>query len=102
MPSGLVNFRTPLLSPMVKGSYRTLTYSSIPFYDSAAAAGTLAASALKSQAPGPSIRSTFTAYWVAFFSKWTNLNAYIWSCPREHLNAKDLCDVAATPFRSSL
>lgn len=38
IPSGLVNFRIALLSPIVKGSYLTFTDTSTPFVESAAAA----------------------------------------------------------------
>jgi hypothetical protein len=40
IPSGLVSLRTPLLSPIVYGSYRILHETSTPFLFSAAGAGT--------------------------------------------------------------
>lgn len=62
MPSGEVNLRIPLLSPIVYGSYLMLTWHSTPLKLSAAGAATVGApSNLKSQTPAyPSARSILT------------------------------------------
>ena len=60
MPSGLVSFKIPRLSPIVNGSYLMLTDNSRPL-SSEIGAGTVATSALKSAAtPGLSSLSTLT------------------------------------------